>query len=204
MKKIMKIFLWIVFFPIMYSRWMWKSEVNKIGKVFSISIVWLFFICAYAVNNIDAVKNIKMFEDDYIEEVEEKENKEEIKEEVKDWKAGLSEELVKEIEDAFKEIGEKPEYIISIEHVKDIETDLFVRREYKLCFDKGNIIHLFNDDKKHFINAVEWRLTTEEWNEGEPEAEEHPGEHLVTIKFWYDDDSTNILQWSHTDNGELQ
>lgn len=120
------------------------------------------------------------------------------------WKDGFSEELVLEIEQAFVEIGENPEYIISVEYVKDRETDLFIRRDYKVTFDKGEFSDLFDWDKKKWNHAVEWRITTEEWNEGEPEREQYPREYLVTIKFWTDDESTNILQWSHTGNGKLQ
>ena len=132
------------------------------------------------------------------QEVEEKKETEVI-----EWWSELKEpELKNDIVKAFEEIGEKPEYIISIEHVKDRKTDLFVRREYKVCFDKGDIFDLIDEDDKHFIHAAEWRITTEEWNEGEPEREQYPREYLVTIKFWFDDDTTNVLQWSHTGNGE--
>lgn len=126
-------------------------------------------------------------------------------EESTEWWSNLEEPALKDdIINAFKEIGEKPEYIISIEHVKDIETDLFVRRHYKLCFDKGNILDLFDDDDKHFINAVEWRIITIEWYEGEPEREQYPREYLSAIKFWKDDDSTMVLQWSQLGDGVLQ
>ena len=121
------------------------------------------------------------------------------------WEASLNTpEVADDIKAAFREIGEKPEYIVSIEHVKDRETDLFVRRDYKVTFDKGDLIDLFDEDDRKWNNAIEWRITTEEWNEGEPEREQYPREYLVTIKFWTDDDSTNILQWSHTGNGQLQ
>ena len=121
------------------------------------------------------------------------------------WEASLNTpEVADDIKAAFREIGEKPEYIVSIEHVKDRETTLFVRRDYKVTFDKGDLIDLFDEDDRKWNNAIEWRITTEEWNEGEPEREQYPREYLVAIKFWTDDDSTNILQWSHTGNGKLQ
>lgn len=120
------------------------------------------------------------------------------------WKNQFPDELVAEIESAFIEIGEKPEHIICVEYVDVRETDLFDRRDYYVEFAKGELEDVFDYDERTWIHAPEYRITTEEWHEGEPEREQYPREYLVSIKFWDSNDATNILQWSHTGNGKLQ
>ena len=98
-------------------------------------------------------------------------------------------ELIADIEKAFSEIGEDPENIKSIKYDSVKETALFDRRDYKVTFKR-----------KQF-----YRITTEEWHEGEPEREQYPREYLVTIKFWMDDkQSTSVNEWTHTGNGKQQ
>lgn len=119
------------------------------------------------------------------------------------WRGNFAPELVSDIETAFEEIGEAPSNIVSVEYISVRETDLFDRRDYKVSFDKGELNEVFSDSRP-WVHAVEYRITTEEWHEGEPEREQYPREYLVTIKFWSEDNDTNINQWSHTGNGELQ
>ena len=169
----------------------------------------LIFSCLFGCSNSsssDDTKHIEVQNEETAEIIATEDVTESVKEPVLiNWEASLNTpEVADDIKAAFREIGEKPEYIVSIEHVKDRETALFVRRDYKVTFDKGDLIDLFDEDDRKWNNAIEWRITTEEWNEGEPEREQYPREYLVTIKFWTDDDSTNILQWSHTGNGQLQ
>lgn len=120
------------------------------------------------------------------------------------WKEQFSAELVAEIESAFIEIGEKPEHIVCVEYVDVRETDLFDRRDYYVEFAKGKLEDVFDYEERTWIHSPSYRITTEEWHEGEPEREQYPREYLVTIKFWNSDNATNILQWSHTGNGKLQ
>ena len=97
--------------------------------------------------------------------------------------------MIADIEKAFSEIGEDPENIKSIKYDSVKETALFDRRDYKVTFKR-----------KQF-----YRITTEEWHEGEPEREQYPREYLVTIKFWMDDkQSTSVNEWTHTGNGKQQ
>lgn len=120
------------------------------------------------------------------------------------WKDKMpNQDLVSDIEKAFTEIGEDPDNIISVEYVQTKTSDLYYRRDYKVVFEKGKAKDLLTGERK-WIHAYEWRITTEEWFEGEPERELYPREYLVTIRFWRDDDATSILQWSHTGNGKLQ
>lgn len=123
---------------------------------------------------------------------------------IPEWRTTMEPGLVEDIDKAFTEIGENPRYILSVEYDSVRKTDLFDRKDYKVTFDKGNIIDLFDEDDRKFVHAVEYRITTEEWHEDEPEREQYPREYLVTIKFWFDDNTTNINQWMHTGGGELQ
>lgn len=108
------------------------------------------------------------------------------------WHASVPSGVELDIEYAFTEIGEDPANIESVEYVGEKSTMLFVRRDYKVSLKRG------------YSHAKSWRITTQEWNEGEPERELYPREFLITVKFWTDDDMTRINQWSHTGNGELQ
>lgn len=114
------------------------------------------------------------------------------------WEGVVSAEVAGDITAAFKEIGEDPEQIESIEYDRTRETALFDRRDYKVTFRMDSL----ND--KGWVHSRFYRITTEEWHEGEPEREQYPREYLVTIKFWTDDNTTNVLQWSNTGYGELQ
>lgn len=114
------------------------------------------------------------------------------------WEGVVSEEVAGDIVAAFTEIGEDPAEIESIEYDSIRETALFDRRDYKVTFRMDSL------KDKGWVHSRFYRLTTEEWHEGEPEREQYPREYLVTIKFWRDDNNTNVLQWSHTGNGELQ
>lgn len=109
------------------------------------------------------------------------------------WDGVVSSEVAEEIQAAFDEIGEDPTAIESIEYDSVRETALFDRRDYKVTLKK-----------KSYAHAREWRITTEEWHEGEPERVQYPREYLVAMKFWRDDGNTNINQWTHTGNGRLQ
>ena len=55
------------------------------------------------------------------------------------------------------------------------------------------------------VNHPSYLITTEGWNEDEPERGQYPEEYLGTIKFWDGEDiPTNMNQWMHTGGGELQ
>ncbi len=120
------------------------------------------------------------------------------------WRDNFANELVSDIEIAFAEIGENADNISYIEYVSTMETDLFDRRDYKVEFESGDFSNIFDEDERPWRHNRWYRITTEEWHEGEPEREQYPREYLVTIKFWTDDKSTNINQWTHTGNGALQ
>ena len=116
------------------------------------------------------------------------------------WKDGLPDDLATEIEMAFSEIGENPDNIVSVEYV-DTHTSgyIFERKCYKVEFSYS----FGNPGWKH---AREYRITTQNYFDGEPEKEQYPDEFLVTIKFWSGNDGhgTNINQWAWTGGGELQ
>lgn len=118
------------------------------------------------------------------------------------WRDNLSVELVADIEAAFTEIGENPDCIESIEYDSMRETALFVRRDYKVTFMNPDVSKILNPDT--WVHSRFYRITTEEWNEGEPERELFPYERLVAIKFWSDDNNTNINQWAENGTGKLQ
>lgn len=121
-------------------------------------------------------------------------------EKVAKWKEGLPAGLAQEIEDAFVEIGEDPDNIVAIEHV-DTHTSgyIFERKCYRVEFSYS----FLNPGWKH---SKEYRVTTQNYFDGEPEKAEYPDEFLVTLKFWAGDDGhgTNINQWSWSGGGELQ
>ena len=114
------------------------------------------------------------------------------------WEGVVSKEVAEDIAAAFTEIGEDPTEIESIEYDSVRETDLFDRRDYKVTFRMDSL------KDKGWVHNRFYRITTEEWHEGEPERKQYPREYLVTIKFWTDDNTTNVLQWSDSGNGELQ
>ncbi len=123
------------------------------------------------------------------------------------WKEQFSLELAEEIAEAFTEIGEKPENIESIEYNIVREMDLFDRKNYVVTFtdSRKNLTEVFDSDKMGWVHHPTYLITTEEWHEGEPERAQYPREYLVSIKYWNGEDiTTNVLQWSHTGNGELQ
>lgn len=120
------------------------------------------------------------------------------------WRNQFSEELVRDIEQAFEEIGENADNITYIEYVGVRETDLFDRRDYKVEFDRGEFKDALDEDKRPWRHNRWYLITTEEWHEGEPERDQYPREYLVTIKFWAEGVTTNINQWAHTGGGELQ
>lgn len=108
------------------------------------------------------------------------------------WKSSIPAGVAIDLEYAFAEIDENIDEIECIEYVGEKTTALFVRRDYKVSLTMG------------YEHSRWYRITTEEWNEGEPEREKYPREYLVTIKFWAEDNSTNINQWTASGNGELQ
>lgn len=108
------------------------------------------------------------------------------------WKNDLPIDLVKDINYAFSEIGENTDNIQSIEYIDSRETELFSMKDYKVTFSMK------------YEHYRWYRITTREWNTGEPERSEYPREYLATIKFWSDDNDTNINQWTQTGNGKLQ
>jgi hypothetical protein len=116
------------------------------------------------------------------------------------WKDSLPSDLANEIEMAFSEIGENPNNIVSIEYVDTHSSGyIFERKCYKVEFSYS----FGNPGWKH---AREYRITTQNYFDGEPEKEQYPDEFLVTIKFWSGNDGhgTNINQWAWTGGGELQ
>lgn len=116
------------------------------------------------------------------------------------WKDTLPSGLAKEIEDAFIEIGENPDNIDGIEYVDTHTTGhIFERKCYKVEFSYS----FMNPGWKH---AKQYRVTTQNYFDGEPEKAEYPDEFLVTLKYWAGDDGhgTNINQWSWTGGGENQ
>lgn len=120
---------------------------------------------------------------------------------ITDWREGFSETLVAEIEGAFTEIGENPDNIESIEFMETRTSGyVFERTDYKVSFLKKT------GNKGNWKHSQYYRITTQNYFDGEPEKVEYPNEFLVTIKFWIGDDgkSTNINQWSWTGNGEMQ
>lgn len=120
------------------------------------------------------------------------------------WRNQFSDELVSDIEQAFKEIGENADNITYIEYVGVRETALFDRRDYKVEFDRGNFIDVLDEDERPWRHSRWYRITTEEWHEGEPEREQFPREYLVTIKFWTDDNTTNINQWTYSSGSMME
>ena len=116
------------------------------------------------------------------------------------WKDKLPARLAKEIEAAFLEIGEDPENIVKVEYV-DTHTSghIFERKCYKVEFSYS----FLNPGWKH---SREYRITTQNYFDGEPEKAEYPDEFLVTIKYWVGEDGhgTNINQWTWTGTGEKQ
>ena len=205
MKKVGKALLWVFFFPIMFLLFIAKNQnLTKCKKVVIIIAFSIFLFLGNFLSTQEEAADTSPAQNTNDEPTIITSYTPTEQPKVANWWTGLkTPELKDDIEIAFKEIGENPENIISVEHVKDRKTDLFIRRDYKVCFDKGEFSTLFSDDRP-WVNSIEWRITTEEWYEGEPEREQHPREYLVAIKFWFDDDSTNILQWSHNGNGELQ
>lgn len=123
------------------------------------------------------------------------------------WKDLLSESLGNEIYQAFCEIGEDPQNIVSVEYRDERITDLFVRRNYIVTFfdHREKIGEIFDEDKMGWVHHPTYLITTQEWYEGEPEKEQYPEEYLVIIKFYDGEDiTTNINQWMHTGGGKLQ
>ena len=118
------------------------------------------------------------------------------------WKKDIPAELAADIERAFIEIGENPDYIESIEYVSTVETAFFYSRDYKVTFDKGSIVDIL--DPETWVHSRFYRITTQEWFDSEPEKDIYPFEYLTSIKFWTDDDTTNINQWAQNGTGELQ
>ena len=110
------------------------------------------------------------------------------------WKKGIPTELIENIESAFIEIGENPEFIESLECINAVETAFFRNRDYKITFDKGKISDIL--DPKTWVHSRFYRITTQEWFDSEPEKIIYPVEYLMTIKFWNDDNATNINQWT--------
>lgn len=117
-----------------------------------------------------------------------------------DWRNDLPADLVAEIEAAFTEIGENPDNIVSVEYV-DTHTSgyIFERKCYRVEFSYS----FGNPGWKHARN---YRISTQNYFDAEPEKEQYPDEFLITIKFWAGDDGhgTNVNKWSWTGDGELQ
>ena len=105
-----------------------------------------------------------------------------------------------QIEEAFAEIGENPNNIISVKYV-DTHTSgyVFEQKCYKVEFKWS----LGNPGYKH---SRYYRIVSQNYYDGEPEKKEYPDEFLCTIKYWVGDDghNTNVNQWSWTGNGEKQ
>ena len=118
------------------------------------------------------------------------------------WKKDIPIELAADIERAFIEIGENPDYIESVEYVNTVETAFFYNRDYKVTFDKGSFADIL--DPETWVHSRFYRITTQEWFDSEPEKDLYPFEYLTSIKFWTDDDITNINQWAQNGTGELQ
>lgn len=118
------------------------------------------------------------------------------------WKENLPSELIEDIEIAFVEIGENPDYIESVEIVDTTETAFFYNRDYKVTFDKGSFFDML--DPETWVHSRFYRITTQEWFDSEPEKDIYPYEYLTAIKFWTDDDTTNINQWAQNGTGKLQ
>lgn len=118
------------------------------------------------------------------------------------WKKDIPAELAADIERAFTEIGENPDYIESIEYVDTVETAFFYNRDYKITFDKGSLVDML--DPETWVHSRFYRITTQEWFDSEPEKDIYPFEYLTSIKFWTDDNTTNINQWAQNGTGELQ
>lgn len=118
------------------------------------------------------------------------------------WKKDIPSELAADIERAFIEIGENPDYIESVEIVDTIETAFFYNRDYKVTFDKGSFFDML--DPETWVHSRFYRITTKEWFDSEPEKVLYPFEYLTSIKFWSDDDTTNINQWAQNGTGKLQ
>lgn len=123
-----------------------------------------------------------------------------IEENTMSWEKQFSKDLVDEIRSAFTEIGENPNNIISVEYVTTQTTGfVFERKHYKVEFSYKPLQPGYNHSRYY-------KLTTQNYFDGEPEKEEYPNEFLVTLKFWVGDDGdgTNINQWTWTGNGRMQ
>ena len=118
------------------------------------------------------------------------------------WKKDIPAALAADIERAFIEIGENPDYIESVEYVDTVETAFFYNRDYKVTFDKGSFADIL--DPETWVHSRFYRITTQEWYDSEPEKDIYPFEYLTSIKFWTDDNTTNINQWAQNGTGELQ
>ena len=114
------------------------------------------------------------------------------------WQDDFSNKLSSEIEAAFTEIGENPDNIIKVTFIKTRSTGyIFEQKDYKVEFS-------WTLGKPGYKHSRYYRITTQNYFEGEPEKAEYPDEFLTTIKYWVGDDGygTNVNQWSWTGNGE--
>lgn len=117
-----------------------------------------------------------------------------------EWEKNFSNELAKEIEKAFTQIGENPKNIIKVTYLGTRSTGyIFEQKDYKVEF-------AWSFGKPRYKHSRYYRITTQNYFDGEPEKADYPDEFLATIKFWVGDDGygTNINQWSWTGNGEKQ
>lgn len=121
---------------------------------------------------------------------------------IAEWKIGWNPCLTEEIERAFSEIGENPQHIESVELANTSDSPFFVRKEYKVTFDRGEFEDILEPET--WVHSRFYRITVQEWKDGEPEKDLYPHGRLMSIQFWTDDDSTNINQWAQNGAGELQ
>lgn len=197
--------------PIKIIQNFWNAKFKK--KWIKYVVIFLLFCATLAAipeseleDTTESDSIIEELEDDYVDAPNNEEiaSSDDVEAVEQTWRSQFSEELVNDIEQAFEEIGENADNITYIEYVGVRETDLFDRRDYKVEFDRGNFVDVLDEDERPWRHSRWYRLTTEEWHEGEPEREQYPREYLVTIKFWTEDNTTNINQWTHTGWGELQ
>lgn len=116
------------------------------------------------------------------------------------WQDEFPDKLAHEIESAFAEIGENPDNIIKVTYIKTSSTGyIFEQKDYKVEFS-------WSFGNPGYNHSRYYRITTQNYFEGEPEKAEYPDEFLATIKYWVGDDGfgTNVNQWAWTGNGEKQ
>lgn len=181
----------------------WQSVIKKaINGKLKIALVFALFVAMFLTVPVSSRTDQNAEDESAIKETTAYTESVEIDADIPAWKKDIPAELVADIERAFIEIGENPDYIESVEYVDTVETAFFYNRDYKVTFDKGNFVDILEPET--WVHSRFYRITTQEWFDSEPEKDIYPYEYLTAIKFWRDDDATNINQWAQNGTGKLQ